>query len=240
MRPNTVALSKQLLTAFLIACALGCGLIRGGRSACARCRTRSAGAICVSAACNTIPRARAAGVHAWQWWIRRQPTLVLLVTTRKACTARHMGNPKIPGLPASKQGCEACHGPGQAHVDDPEHGHVQNFNKMPASVVSETCLTCHNDSEHAMWAGQRACCTEPGLHHLPLGAYTGVREGQLVKATTSRACATCHKPQVDEAAALAHMPAARGQDGLHDLPQPARLHQRQACCASATTSTRPV
>jgi hypothetical protein len=32
-----------------------------------------------------------------------------------------------PRTPAATQGCENCHGPGQAHVDDEAKGHIRKF-----------------------------------------------------------------------------------------------------------------
>src|SRR5215211_3236610 len=105
------------------------------------------------------------------------------------------GNPRIPGSPAADKGCESCHGPGQAHVEDDAKGHILKFSQMPARQVSDTCLTCHNKTEHAMWdssshAARNMGCVSCHSVHAPKS-----ERGQLVKATQLELCATCHKPQ---------------------------------------------
>jgi len=46
----------------------------------------------------------------------------------------------------SKQGCEACHGPGAAHAQDPSVS-VFNFKTAAPSDKSARCLSCHNRDE---------------------------------------------------------------------------------------------
>ena len=61
------------------------------------------------------------------------------------------GQAKNPRSPAATLGCESCHGPGQAHVDDDAKGHIKKFKELKPAEVSETCLTCHNRGTHAGW-----------------------------------------------------------------------------------------
>jgi predicted CXXCH cytochrome family protein len=51
-------------------------------------------------------------------------------------------------LPLSQRGCEGCHGPGAAHVQDPTGKPMFNFNTAPASEKSDRCLTCHQKDQH--------------------------------------------------------------------------------------------
>ncbi len=121
------------------------------------------------------------------------------------------GNAKIPGTPAAEKGCESCHGPGQAHVEDDAKGHILKFNKMAAREVSATCLTCHNKTEHAMWdssahAARSLGCTTCHSVHAPKS-----EQAQLVKATTIELCATCHKAQAQKQLRTSHMPVREGK-----------------------------
>src|SRR5436190_960962 len=60
---------------------------------------------------------------------------------------------KNPRSPEATQGCESCHGPGQAHVDDDAKGHIRKFAKTASVEINQTCLTCHNRGNHAGWEG---------------------------------------------------------------------------------------
>src|SRR3982751_3646586 len=59
-----------------------------------------------------------------------------------------------PRTPAAKQGCESCHGPGQAHVDaGGDKTKIKNPATMPVRDSSAACLSCHNRSSHDNFAG---------------------------------------------------------------------------------------
>jgi len=117
-----------------------------------------------------------------------------------------------PRSPAAAHGCESCHGPGQAHVDDDDKGHIVKFAQMKPAAISETCLTCHNRGEHAGWEGSAhelrnlSCTTCHSVHSAKSETH------QLVAATQTALCATCHRLQVAKTErAVAHMPVREGK-----------------------------
>ena len=124
---------------------------------------------------------------------------------------RH-GQVAHPRSPAAAHGCETCHGPGQAHVDDESKGHIKRFTGVAPADVNETCLSCHNRSNHAGWEGsvheaRNLACTTCHSVHKPQSS-----QNQLVKATETQLCATCHRQQVVKTErAVAHMPVREGK-----------------------------
>jgi DmsE family decaheme c-type cytochrome len=120
--------------------------------------------------------------------------------------------PKNPRTPAADKGCESCHGPLKAHVDDENNGHVTRMKDLKPAAVSETCLTCHNRGEHAGWEGSQhaarnvTCTTCHSVHSFKSP------EHQLVKPTQTQVCAACHRLQVTKTErAVAHMPVREGK-----------------------------
>ena len=111
-----------------------------------------------------------------------------------------------------RRGCEACHGPGQAHVDDDAKGNIRRFGALKPAEVNETCLSCHNRGGHAGWEGsaheaRNLSCTTCHSVHKPASP-----QHQLAKATETATCATCHRLQVTKTErAVAHMPVREGK-----------------------------
>lgn len=55
-------------------------------------------------------------------------------------------------------GCEACHGPGRAHVDDPAHLKIFTMKKVPPRQVFDACAYCHGNKNNVFFgfkAGDR-------------------------------------------------------------------------------------
>ena len=138
------------------------------------------------------------------------------------------GQAKNPRTPAAGAGCESCHGPGQAHVDDDAKGHILKFGTMKPAEISQTCLTCHNRGTHAGWEGsthaaRNLTCTTCHSVHSPKSP-----EHQLVKPTETAGLrhVPSHAGGQDRAGGGAHA-GARRQDVVLVVPQPARLDQQR-------------
>jgi DmsE family decaheme c-type cytochrome len=122
------------------------------------------------------------------------------------------GQTANPRSPAATLGCESCHGPGQAHVDDEAKGKIIKFKELKPAEINRTCLTCHNRGTHAGWEGSKhearnlSCATCHSVHKPVSLAH------QLVAATETQLCATCHRTQVAKTErAVAHMPVREGK-----------------------------
>jgi len=114
---------------------------------------------------------------------------------------------KNPRTPAGAQGCESCHGPGQAHVDGGgDKTKIVNPKTLTPRQASEACLTCHNRSEHDNFAGSKhdarnVSCVTCHSVHAPKS-----EKAQLKTATQEETCAQCHRTQVNKVHRSSHMP----------------------------------
>ena len=122
------------------------------------------------------------------------------------------GQDANPRSPAAAHGCESCHGPGQAHVDDDSKGHILKFGQSSAGEINQTCLACHNRGDHAGWEGSAherrgLSCTTCHSVHSPKSF-----KNQLAKTAQTEVCAGCHRLQVTKTErAVAHMPVREGK-----------------------------
>ena len=108
--------------------------------------------------------------------------------------------------PAAADDCESCHGPGQAHMDNPsQKGKTNNLKKMSASAASEVCLTCHTKINQPLWSGSQHDSRSVGCigchsSHSPKG------NKQLKAVSELDVCAACHRTIVNKQNRLNHMP----------------------------------
>jgi DmsE family decaheme c-type cytochrome len=113
--------------------------------------------------------------------------------------------------PAAAQGCESCHGPGEAHAQDPTSVKPRQFPSMAAREVNDTCTTCHNRTQHAMWAGSQheardVSCVSCHSVHRPKSD-----KAQLKQATVVQQCSSCHRDKVAKLDRSGHMPVREGK-----------------------------
>ena len=165
------------------------------------------------AAAPASPRAAAAAAQAQAGGDAGADTCALCHEDKATAirTTLH-GQATNPRTPAAAQGCETCHGPGQAHVDaggDPDL--IVRFETLPARESADTCLTCHDRGDHAQWRGsmhdaRNLTCTT--CHSVHSGQPDTV---QLKTASVVETCEACHTVEAQKIKRSGHMPVREGK-----------------------------
>jgi predicted CXXCH cytochrome family protein len=138
-----------------------------------------------------------------------------------------------PALPADKQGCESCHGPGALHLKD-EDSEVISFTKLSPKESSAACLRCHSDVMTAsQWHrtvhsnADVACVSCHQIHPEETTANIQLGERDLVKREVypsakpshallkggdeAKLCATCHQKEAMQFKKPSHHPLPEGK-----------------------------
>jgi DmsE family decaheme c-type cytochrome len=122
------------------------------------------------------------------------------------------GKAKDPRTPESAKGCESCHGPGSAHVEDPSvPDSIRRFTSMAPRDASDTCLTCHTRGNHTQWKGsvhdmRNLSCTTCHSVHSPKS-----EKSQLKAVGVIETCQPCHTMEVAKQERVGHMPVREGK-----------------------------
>jgi DmsE family decaheme c-type cytochrome len=128
---------------------------------------------------------------------------------------------KQPRNTLERLACEACHGPGKAHVDqgggdkaggkDPKLITFAKNDRTPIDQRNQVCLTCHTKGARLFWKGSPheardvACtnCHTVMADHSP--------KAQLAKASEIDTCGTCHLERRAQQMRSSHMPLREGK-----------------------------
>jgi DmsE family decaheme c-type cytochrome len=110
------------------------------------------------------------------------------------------------------QGCEGCHGPGQAHVDGGgDKTKIRNFKSLSAVDSSATCMECHNKGNQKHWMGSThdsrniACVTCHDPHPKAEVPKALLRKPQMLL------CTGCHLQKKAQLLRPGHMPLREGK-----------------------------
>lgn len=120
--------------------------------------------------------------------------------------------------------CEACHGPGSAHVQNPGNlATIISFShksKTPVQQQNAQCLTCHSGGQRIFWHGSihennKLACSDC---HNPMTNFSS--HGLTARESVNQTCFSCHKVQRAEFNKRSHMPLLEGKLGCTDCHNP--------------------
>lgn len=128
---------------------------------------------------------------------------------------KHAKLPNLPEWKSKAHGCESCHGPGKAHLEDAtDKTKIISFKGKSSKEVAETCLACHSGKEThnnfrrgEHWRNDVGCTdchtahgSELGTDKLGSGTFVNAAStgnpprasNAMLKASEPQLCMTCH------------------------------------------------
>ncbi len=121
----------------------------------------------------------------------------------------------------SAHGCETCHGPGGAHVEDPENPALQpKVTRLTTRQQSAMCQSCHDGKSQFHWQGSvhdrrgLSCLSCHSVHKFKS------QDAQLKAATEVEACVSCHKNVRTDLWKSSHHPVREGKMSCSDCHNP--------------------
>jgi DmsE family decaheme c-type cytochrome len=121
----------------------------------------------------------------------------------------------------SSQGCETCHGPGSAHVENPDDPALQpKLTRLALKDQSAVCQSCHKGGAQFFWRG--GVHERRGLSCLSCHSVHSFKSehAQLKAADATEACLSCHKTVRAEMWKSSHHPIREGKIGCADCHNP--------------------
>lgn len=123
---------------------------------------------------------------------------------RRWAALEHSKKMTEPGRAPEKTGCEACHGPGGAHVAG-QRSQIRKWEPLEVDQRSAICLQCHEDKVQAeLWnstvhALVLSCDTCHEVHHQ-------TEHDSMLRKSPAATCLECHDTLAAEAKAKHHHP----------------------------------
>jgi DmsE family decaheme c-type cytochrome len=120
--------------------------------------------------------------------------------------------------------CEACHGPGSAHLTDPQNAsNMVAFTRRSATgieVQNDMCLECHRGGARIRWSGSvheeaDVACSDC---HNPMSETSQRR--LMRESSVAATCLACHPAQRVEFRKRSHMPLFEGKISCEDCHNP--------------------
>ncbi|HEY4941127.1 MAG TPA: DmsE family decaheme c-type cytochrome [Rhizomicrobium sp.] len=122
------------------------------------------------------------------------------------------------------KGCEACHGPGSAHVANPsDFTTIISFSHKSLTPVPQQnaqCMTCHQGGARIFWHGSihennNLACSDC---HNPMSNFAA--HGLTARESINETCFSCHKVQRAQFNMRSHMPLPEGKITCVDCHSP--------------------